>query len=617
MEKAQRFAILRGLRNTRHLRPGVVKQLVSRYSKMVKPLTETNSFAMNVFRGKLNVNEVLPFPKALTSERLQNLQDIVTPLEKFIETEVDAVKHDAEGKFDEKLSRVLSDMGAYGLQAPEEYQGLGLGNSEYARLVNIIGQSDLALGIHLGAHQSIGYKGIVLYGTESQKAKYLPDLTTGKTIAAYCLTEPGSGSDAASVQTTAKLSPDGKHYILNGTKIWISNGGLAKIFTVFAKTPVTDEDGKTTDKVTAFIVERDFGGVTHSQPEEKMGIHASNTTALYFDDCKVPVENVLGQVGDGFKIAVNILNQGRFGMAAALSGTMRAAIQKTAQYVVQRKQFGRALNEFQNVQEKLANMTMRQYVAESMAFMIAGTMDLGAQDFQVEAAISKVYSSEAAWYCVDEAIQLHGGTGYMKHANLERVLRDLRVFRIFEGANDVLRLFIALTGLRYAGKHLAAARKSPVGIVRLGTQRLKQNFGFGAGHTLSNLVPASLISVGEELGDAIDLFGEECMLLLRKHGKDVIEEQFRLIRLADAIVEVYAMMCAVSRAAMAIQEHSQFAEHEVHLTNVVCQNGIKKIHECFSELDASYDKRLYNSFKSISFDVCNHGGVPYHTPLGI
>ncbi|GAA48421.1 very long chain acyl-CoA dehydrogenase [Clonorchis sinensis] len=339
-----------------------------------------------------------------------------------------------------------------------------------------------------------------------------------------------------------------------------------------AQTPVTDEDGKTTDKVTAFIVERDFGGVTHSQPEEKMGIHASNTTALYFDDCKVPVENVLGQVGDGFKIAVNILNQGRFGMAAALSGTMRAAIQKTAQYVVQRKQFGRALNEFQNVQEKLANMTMRQYVAESMAFMIAGTMDLGAQDFQVEAAISKVYSSEAAWYCVDEAIQLHGGTGYMKHANLERVLRDLRVFRIFEGANDVLRLFIALTGLRYAGKHLAAARKSPVGIVRLGTQRLKQNFGFGAGHTLSNLVPASLISVGEELGDAIDLFGEECMLLLRKHGKDVIEEQFRLIRLADAIVEIYAMMCAVSRAAMAIQEHSQFAEHEVHLTNVVCQN---------------------------------------------
>ncbi|OON16565.1 acyl-CoA dehydrogenase protein, partial [Opisthorchis viverrini] len=349
-------------------------------------------------------------------------------------------------------------------------------------------------------------------------------------------------------------------------------------------TPVTDEDGKTTDKVTAFIVERGFGGVTHSQPEEKMGIHASNTTALYFDDCKVPVENMLGQVGDGFKIAVNILNQGRFGMAAALSGTMRAAIQKTAQYVVQRKQFGRTLNEFQNVQEKLANMTMRQYVAESMAFMIAGSMDLGAQDFQVEAAISKVYSSEAAWYCVDEAIQLHGGTGYMKHANLERVLRDLRVFRIFEGANDVLRLFIALTGLRYAGKHLAAARKSPVGIVRLGTQRLKHNFGFGSGHTLSNLVPASLISVGEHLGDSIDLFGEECMILLRRYGKDVVEEQFRLIRLADAIVEIYAMMCALSRATMAVKEHSQFAEHEVHLTNAICQNVSSYCPSCHPRL---------------------------------
>lgn len=210
-------------------------------------------------------------------------------------------------------------------QVPTELSGVGLNNTQYARLVEIVGAYDLGVGITLGAHQSIGFKGILIAGNPEQKKKYLPDVATGAKVAAFCLTEPGSGSDAASIKSKAVLSDDGKHFILNGNKIWISNGGFAEIMTVFAQTPVKDPvSGITKDKVTAFIVERSFGGVSNSKPEKKMGIKASNTAEVYYDNVKIPVENVLGEVGEGFKVAMQILNNGRFGMGAALSGTMRS-----------------------------------------------------------------------------------------------------------------------------------------------------------------------------------------------------------------------------------------------------------------------------------------------------
>ncbi|CAB3373410.1 Hypothetical predicted protein [Cloeon dipterum] len=314
-------------------------------------------------------------------------------------------------------------------------------------MVEIVGANDLGVGITLGAHQSIGFKGILLYGTDAQKQKYLPKVASGEHFAAFCLTEPSSGSDAGSIKTRAVLSPDGKHFILNGSKIWISNGGLAEVMTVFAQTPIKDEKtGAEKDKVTAFIVQRSFGGVTSGPPEKKMGIKCSNTTEVYYEDVKVPIENVLGGVGNGFKVAMNILNNGRFGMGAALSGTMRAVIRKAVDHAVTRVQFGHTLKEYGAIQEKIARMAMLQYVTESMAYMISSNMDSGSVDYHLEAAISKIFASEAAWYVTDEAIQILGGMGFMKDTGLERVMRDLRIFRIFEGTNDILRLFVALTG---------------------------------------------------------------------------------------------------------------------------------------------------------------------------
>nr|KAG5688117.1 hypothetical protein BaRGS_007576 [Batillaria attramentaria] len=470
----------------------------------------SKSFAMNLFRGQISTEQVFPYPEVLSTDQKEELQMLVDPCAKFFEEQNDALKNDALEKVDDESMEGLRAMGAFGLQVPQDLGGLGLNNTQYARLVEIVGAHDLGVGITLGAHQSIGFKGILLFGNAEQKEKYLPALASGEQMAAFCLTEPASGSDASSIKTRAVLSPDGQHYILNGSKIWISNGGLAEVFTVFAQTAVTDAQGETKDKVTAFIVERSFGGVNNGPPEKKMGIKCSNTAEVYFEDVKVPVENVLGGVGGGFKVAMNILNNGRFGMAACLSGTMKYCIYKAVEHAGNRTQFGRRIDSFGAIQEKIARMSVLQYVTESMAYMLSANMDQGSTEFQIEAAISKIFASEAAWFCADESIQVLGGMGYMRECGLERVMRDLRIFRIFEGTNDILRLFVALTGIQYAGKslrELQKAIKNPLAnvgaLVGAGTKRARRMVGISSGLSLSE-------HVHPELKDSADQAREIC-----------------------------------------------------------------------------------------------------------
>uniref|UniRef100_A0A5F9CZ49 Very long-chain specific acyl-CoA dehydrogenase, mitochondrial n=1 Tax=Oryctolagus cuniculus TaxID=9986 RepID=A0A5F9CZ49_RABIT len=428
---------------------------------------ESRSFAVGMFKGQLITTQVFPYPSVLNEEQTQFLKELVGPVSRFFEEVNSPAKNDALELVEETTLQGLKELGAFGLQVPSELGGVGLCNTQYARLAEIVGMYDLGVAVTLGAHQSIGFKGILLFGTKAQKEKYLPKLATGETLAAFCLTEPSSGSDAASIQSSAVPSPCGKYYTLTGSKIWISNGGLADIFTVFAKTPITDAaTGAVKEKITAFVVEKGFEGVTHGAPEKKMGIKASNTAEVNFDGVRVPSENVLGEVGGGFKVAVNILNNGRFGMAATLAGTMRAIIAKAVEHAANRTQFGDKIHNFGLIQEKLARMAILQYVTESMAYMLSANMDQGFTDFQIEAAISKIFGSEAAWTVTDECIQIMGGMGFMKEAGVERVLRDVRIFRIFEGTNDILRLFVALQGCMDKGKELSGlgnALKNPFG----------------------------------------------------------------------------------------------------------------------------------------------------------
>ncbi|GBN63163.1 Very long-chain specific acyl-CoA dehydrogenase, mitochondrial [Araneus ventricosus] len=363
-------------------------------------------------------------------------------------------------------------------------------------MVELVGRHDLSLGITIGAHQSIGLKGILLFVNKEQKQRYLPDLAKGKKLAAYCLIEPGSGSDAGSIKTRAVKSSDGKYFTMNGSKIWITNGGIADIFTVFAKVPV-----QTIEKMAAFIAEKGFEGVSSGPPEKKMGIKAFNTTGVLFDHVKVPAVNLI-------EIAMDILNNGRFRMAASMSGTKRTAIEKTADYAANRQQFGNKICSYSTIQEKLFGMRMLQYITESMAYMVSGNMDRGYVDFQLEAAISKAYASEAAWYVVDEAIQILGGMGFKRSAGLERVLRDLRIFRIFEGTNDILRLFIALTGIQHAGSHLKELQKAFMNptanlgfILEEGSRRAKRVIGLSSPPSLSDHIHPKFSDSGAVLSN--------------------------------------------------------------------------------------------------------------------
>ncbi|XP_010868716.2 very long-chain specific acyl-CoA dehydrogenase, mitochondrial [Esox lucius] len=585
---------------------------------------ESQSFAVNMFKGQINPSQVFPFPSVLNEEQTQFLQELVPPISKFFEEVNDPMKNDSLEKVEDSTMEGLKEMGAFGLQVPTDLGGVGLTNTQYARLVEIVGKHDLGVGITLGAHQSIGFKGILLFGNSAQKEKYLPKLASGETLAAFCLTEPSSGSDAASIRTTATLSPCGKHYLLNGGKIWISNGGLAEIFTVFAKMPIKDEKtGEMKDKITAFIVERSFGGVTHGPPEQKMGIKASNTAEVYFDNVPVPVENVLGEVGGGFKVAMSILNNGRFGMAAALSGTMKGVISQAVDHAANRVQFGSKIHTYGVIQEKLARMAMLQYVTESMAYMISGNMDSGSKDYHIEAAISKIFASEAAWEVADECIQVMGGMGFMKGSGVERVMRDLRIFRIFEGTNDILRLFVALNGFQDAGKHLKSlqkAMKNPLGNAGLlageVTKRVRRRAGLSTGLTLQGSIHPELSYSGDLAVNAIEHFGVTIENMLFKHGKNILHEQFVLKRVADSAIDLYAMIVVLSRASRSLSQGHASAQHEKILCETWCVEANDRIMKNVRDLKSNSTTQIFKNIKAISAAMVENGGTVSPHPLG-
>ncbi|KAM8794229.1 very long-chain specific acyl-CoA dehydrogenase, mitochondrial [Eudromia elegans] len=544
-----------------------------------------------MFLGRLHAEQLFPYPSALNEEQEQTLRQLVGPVSRFFKEVNDAGGNDARGRLAERSLRGLRELGAFGLQVPPELGGLGLSNTQYARLAEEVGAHDLAVGVTLGAHQSIGFKALLLYGTAGQQRRYLPRLASGEALAAFCLTEPGSGSDAASIRSRARPSPCGSFYTLDGTKIWISNGGLADIFTVFAKTPVRDEaSGETRDRITAFLVERAFGGVTTGPAEKKMGIRACDTSAVHLEGVKVPAGNVLGTPGEGFKVAMAVLNNGRFGLAATLAGTMRALLAKAVEHASTRSQFGAKLHRFGAVQERLARMALLHYVTESMAYALSANMDRGATDFQVEAAMSKIFGSEAAWTVADECIQLLGGMGFMQEAGVERVLRDLRIFRIFEGTNDILRLFVALSGFQA---------------------------GLDPGLSLTPHVHPELQESGRKASRCLQLFAVTAETLLLRHGRSIAEEQPILTRVADAAIDIFAMAVVLARASRALGGGHPTAQHERLLCDTWCHEAHERVVASLAALGSDGSQRSFRNFRSIAGALLESGGVAAPHPLGI
>lgn len=577
--------------------------------RFIRSSSRSLAYAKDLFLGKVNKKEVFPYPE-ISNEELEELNQFVQPVEKFFNESVDSAKIDREANIPPETLDGLKELGLFGIQIPEEYGGLGLSNTMYARLGEIT-SLDGSIAVTLAAHQAIGLKGILIAGTDAQKAKYLPKLATGEHIAAFCLTEPGSGSDAASIQLRATLTEDGKHYLLNGTKFWISNGGWADIMTVFARTEVVDKDGQKKDKITAFIVERAFGGVTSGKPEDKLGIRGSNTTEITFEDTKVPIENVIGEVGDGFKVAMNILNNGRFSMGGAGAGVVKKLIELSAEYAGTRKQFNRRLSEFGMIQDKFATMALNVYVMESMAYLTAGMMDRpGLPDCSLEAAMVKVFSSEGTWICVSEALQVLGGLGFTKNYPYERYLRDCRILQIFEGTNEILRMYVALTGMQYAGKILTGKikemKKGNLGVVfEILGKKIKdtvQTADFGLTGK-DGVVHPSLTESAKMFEQNAACFGSTVEGLLYRYGKTIVDEQLLLKKVADVLINLYAMTAVLSRSSRSISIGLRNHDHEVLLTNTFCKDAHFKNNYMLSQLQRYSPENDDANIKKIAQDV--------------
>jgi acyl-CoA dehydrogenase family member 9 len=513
------------------------------------------SFTKGVFLGEIREDLIFPYPRLSTEER-ESLGAIIGALHAFAADQVDTKKNDQEGRFPDAMRAGFHELGLMGLNIPEEYGGFGATSKVFNRVFGEVGSVDPALAVYFGAHQSIGCKGITLFGTEDQKQRWLTRCASGELVAGFCLTEPTSGSDAQAMKSMAVPSADGTHYVLNGTKIWISNAGYAGVFTVFAKVPV-EVDGKSKQRVTAFIVDAHAAGVTLGKLEEKMGIKASDTRAVFFENVKVPMEDRLGEVGQGFKIALEVLNSGRLGLAAGSARGTRRIMNEAIAYAKQREQFGRSIASFEMIQKKIATIAAQCYAADSAVMLTAGMVDRGGVDFSLETAACKVFASELAFNASNEALQIAGGIGYSKEFPYEQAVRDSRINLIFEGTNEILRALIALTGLQQPGEQLKAIGKAFKDPLR----SLGAISSWVAGRARKQLVKPNFTKVHPELEREAELVAtrvHDLALavenLLLKHGKNIIERQFLQERMANAAVDIYLATAVLARVTTEIED---------------------------------------------------------------
>jgi acyl-CoA dehydrogenase family protein 9 len=519
-------------------------------SKQNEAIESKPSFVKSLFLGAIEESLILPYPEFPSDDR-ETVELVLDTFKRFAKENIDAVRFDREAHYPRETLRGLSDIGMMGLIVPEEYGGMGMSQSAYCRIMEVVSGIDTATAVTVGAHLSIGMKAVLTYGNEEQKNRYLPLLATGEMIAAYALTEPGAGSDAQNLQTTAELSPDGSKYILNGTKLWITNGGFAELFTVFAKSGAEEHKGRTRNRITAFIVTRDMSGVTTGPDEDKLGIRGTSTTTLNLDNVEVPRENILGEEGKGFKVALEVLNDGRLSLASGCIGGAKILLREGLGFAKNRQAFGKSISEFEMIQEKFAWAAIQIYVMESMVYLTTALCDRKHEvDYSLESAVCKVYCTERFWEIVNEILQVNGGNGFMKDLPYERALRDARVNLIFEGTNEILRLLIALSGIQKPAdflKDVAAAIKDPLG-----------SFGvlsdFAARKIKRTVAPAKLETVVPVLRKSADRLSQSVVELadavegsIRHHRKGIIERQFIQKRFADMTMDIYAMAATLSR----------------------------------------------------------------------
>jgi alkylation response protein AidB-like acyl-CoA dehydrogenase len=508
------------------------------------------SFAKALFQGEFRGADLFPYPR-LDAEREAEARRAAEEVREFARREIDAAEIDRQADVPRSVIDGLGRLGVLGMTAPTEYGGRGFNQTQYCRVMEVIGGHCSSTAVFVNAHHSIGIRALLLFGTEAQKACWLPPLVRGEKLAAFALTEEMAGSDASNVQTTATPSADGSTYILNGSKRYITNGAIADVLTVMARTP-TPTGGES--KVTAFLVTPDTPGFEVVEASmEKCGIRGTATAKLAFHDMPVPAENVLGPLGKGLKVALTVLDFGRTTFGASCTGAGKTALAAAVAHARRRRQFGRTLGEFELVKKKLARMAAFIYAMEATTTQTAALIDSGAEDYMLETAILKVFATEALWEIVYETLQIHGGQGYFTDEPFERMMRDARINQIGEGANEVLKAFIAVVGLRDVGMGLMETAKR----LQHPREMFPALWKFGSAHAsrLVNrpvvpVVSEALRPVAEALSKRVASFGwvaERTLFAHRDNPEAFLDRQYIHERLADAAIALVTSACTLAR----------------------------------------------------------------------
>jgi acyl-CoA dehydrogenase family protein 9 len=554
-----------------------------------EPRQGVSSFAKSLFLGEIHEDLVFPYPDPDDEERRRIRECVLSAREfgaSYDQREVEERRWIGDDKIQE-----LGERGLLGLYVPQEYGGAGLSQTGYCRVSEEFAQIDATLSVVMGVHQSIGMKGILLFGSDEQKARFLPDLTSGRKLAAFALTEPGAGSDAYNLDTRAVRQPDGS-WKLNGEKRYIGNGDKAGVIVTFARTEI---DGK--DRHTAFILEKGMDGFEVGHRYDTMGLRGNDLRQLHYHDVRVPPENVLGEPGEGFRIAMHILNNGRLSLGTGSVGCSKWLLDHVIEHVKERRQFGRPLADFELVQEKIGWMVAFTFGLESMAYLTTGLVDAGVPDYSLESAICKVSGTEFMWYAANRALQLKGGEGYMRDQNYEKLLRDIRIFPIFEGANDVMRAFIALSGMKPLGDELkelsGMTLSEPIQMVGVLAD-------YVAGRIQREVRPERVTKAHAELSALAEPITEQVKRLrsvaegqLREHRGDITLRQFQQKRLSDAVSDVYAQIAVLSRVTAIFDDQGvEPSGQERFIAETFCPRAALRVNSALDQVESNDDERM-------------------------
>ncbi|CCB85220.1 acyl-CoA dehydrogenase family member 9,mitochondrial [Parachlamydia acanthamoebae UV-7] len=505
------------------------------------------SLAKKLFFGELDPQQVFPFP-TVSEEEKKRTEQLLEKVNAFADQNIDPDQIDRKAEIPTKVISGLGQLGVLGMTIPQRYGGLGMTQYAYCKIMESIARRCGSTALFINAHQSIGLKALLLFGTEEQKGRWLPSLAIGEDIAAFSLTEESAGSDANGVTTRAIFDPERNLYRITGKKQWTTNGSLAKVLTVMAKTEVDTPTGKQ-DKVTAFLVTPSMPGFKVAAVGlEKVGMRGTRTSNLEFDNLEVPAANVLGPVGGGLKICLTVLDYGRTTFGASCTGTAKFLVEKAIQHAQTRYQFKRPLASFALVKKKIADISALAFAMDATTYFTAGMIDQKIEDFMLESAILKVFASDSLWTILYETMQIFGGRSFFTNYPFERMMRDARLNMIGEGSNEVMRAFIGLVGMRDVGQHLQEDLKR----LKSPFENFKKTLDLAGDYykkLQSPTIPSSklLKSEAEQLSVNVRNFGLAIIRLLAKEREGIIEKQLSLDRITNGAIALYTTTAVLSK----------------------------------------------------------------------